>query len=85
VRVYDPQGRSQAEPLLQGVEWGKDAMDAVNGADATVVLTEWSEFRALELSGLKASMRGDVLVDLRNMYRPDLARAAGLRYTSIGR
>jgi UDPglucose 6-dehydrogenase len=60
-------------------------MDAVNGADATVVLTEWNEFRALDLSDLKAAMRGDVLVDLRNVFRPDLARAAGFSYSSIGR
>jgi UDPglucose 6-dehydrogenase len=85
VRVYDPQGRQQAEPMLPGVEWRADAMDAVAGADAAIVLTEWNEFRALDLAALKATMRGDVLVDLRNVYRPDLARAAGFSYSSIGR
>jgi UDPglucose 6-dehydrogenase len=85
VRVYDPQGQAQAEPLLPGVDWRTNTNDAVQGADIIVVLTEWAEFRALDLAALKASMRGDVLVDLRNVFRPDLAREAGFRYVSVGR
>lgn len=85
VRICDPQGRKQAEPLLEGVVWCANALEAGQGADIAVVLTEWNEFRALDLKALKANMRGDVLVDLRNVFRPDHARACGFRYTSIGR
>ena len=85
VRVYDPHARENAEALLPGVVWCKGALEAAEQADITVVLTEWNEFRALDLDALKASMRGNVLVDLRNVYLPAQARAAGFTYTSIGR
>jgi UDPglucose 6-dehydrogenase len=57
----------------------------VEQADVTVVLTEWNEFRALSLENLRSRMRGDVLVDLRNVYEPQQAGAAGFSYASIGR
>jgi UDPglucose 6-dehydrogenase len=60
-------------------------MDAASGADAIVVVTEWNEFRAISPDRLKATMRGDVLVDLRNVYDPAEMRAAGFAYHSIGR
>jgi UDPglucose 6-dehydrogenase len=85
MRVYDPQGRKQAEPLLGDVAWCANAMEAIEGADAILVLTEWNEFRALDLRRVKARMRGDVLVDLRNVFRPGLAADNGFRYTGIGR
>ena len=85
VRAYDPHGRENAEPLIPGTVWCDSALDAADQADVTVVVTEWNEFRALDLSRLKAKMRGDVLVDLRNVYLPAQARAAGFAYTSIGR
>ena len=85
LRVYDPQGRKQAEPLLGDVAWCADAMQAIEGADAILVLTEWNEFRALDLRKIKARMRGDVLIDLRNVFRPTLAVENGFRYTGIGR
>jgi UDPglucose 6-dehydrogenase len=85
IRVYDPQGRHQAEPLLPDLTWCESVLDAVDSADLTVVLTEWNEFRAVSLEAMKAKMRGSVLVDLRNIYRPDLAREAGLTYFSVGR
>jgi UDPglucose 6-dehydrogenase len=85
MRVYDPQGRKQAEPLLGDVVWCANAMEAVEGADAILVLTEWNEFRALDLRRIKTRMRGDILVDLRNMFRPALAVENGFRYTGIGR
>ncbi|MGA9268312.1 MAG: UDP-glucose/GDP-mannose dehydrogenase family protein [Rhodomicrobium sp.] len=85
VRVYDPQGRKQAEPLLPHVVWCKSVLEAAEGADTAVVLTEWNEFRAVSLSALRTRMRGNVLVDLRNIYRPEHARQAGLSYVSIGR
>lgn len=85
VRAYDPHARENAEPLLPGVEWCTSALDAAEQADITVVLTEWNEFRALNLQALRARMRGDVLLDLRNVYVPAEARAAGFSYASIGR
>jgi len=85
VKAYDPHARENAEPLLPGVEWCTSALDAVEQADITVVLTEWNEFRALDLQALRARMRGDVLLDLRNVYLPAQARAAGFSYASIGR
>ncbi len=85
VRVVDPQGRRQAEPLLPGVTWCDSALEAAAGADVLVTVTEWNEFRALDLGAAKAKMRGDVLVDLRNVYAAEVAHAAGLRYSAIGR
>lgn len=85
VRAYDPHARENAEPLLPGVAWCKNALEAVEGADVTVIVTEWNELRALDLDRIKAAMRGDVLVDLRNIYLPAQASAAGFAYASIGR
>jgi UDPglucose 6-dehydrogenase len=85
LRVYDPQGRGQAEPMLPGVAWCDSALTAVEGADAAVVLTEWNEFRAINMRKMKSLMRGDVLVDLRNALRASHARESGFRYTGIGR
>ncbi|HKJ61766.1 MAG TPA: UDP binding domain-containing protein, partial [Hyphomicrobiales bacterium] len=85
VRAYDPQGRAQAEPLLPGVEWADGPLQAAKDADFAVVLTEWNEFRALDLNALRTQMKGDMLVDLRNVFRPDYAEQCGFRYSSIGR
>lgn len=85
VRAYDPHGRENAEPLLPGVEWCASAQEAASGADVVVVLTEWNEFRALDLKVLKARMSGAALVDLRNIYSVGMAEEAGLEYSSIGR
>jgi UDPglucose 6-dehydrogenase len=85
VRAYDPHARENAEPLLPGARWCESALEAVEGADVTVIVTEWNELRALDLDRIKAAMRGDVLVDLRNIYLPAQARAAGFTYAGIGR
>jgi UDPglucose 6-dehydrogenase len=85
VRTFDPQGRRHAEPLLPGVEWGESALDTIKGADILVLVTEWNEFRALDLEAARAAMKGDVLVDLRNIFQPGAARAAGFQYFGIGR
>jgi UDPglucose 6-dehydrogenase len=85
VTAYDPHAQENAEPLLPGVVWCDSALKAVEGADVTVIVTEWNELRALDLDRLKAAMRGDVLVDLRNIYLPAQARAAGFVYAGIGR
>jgi len=85
VRVADPQGRREGEALLPGVLWCEDAYEAAAEADAVALLTEWNEFRALDLARLRQSMRGDGFADLRNVYEPAEAAAAGLRYVSVGR
>jgi len=85
VRAYDPHAQENAEPLLPGTVWCASALDAAEQADVTVVVTEWNEFRALDLARLKARMRGNVLVDLRNVYLPAQVRAAGFTYAGVGR
>jgi UDPglucose 6-dehydrogenase len=86
VRAFDPEGMEQARPLLpEGVVYCRDALDAAQGADALVVVTEWNQFRALSPTALASAMRGKVLVDLRNIYDPAAMRQAGFAYASIGR
>jgi UDPglucose 6-dehydrogenase len=86
VRAFDPQGMPHARPLLPAaVEYATSALDAAQGADALVLLTEWSEFRGLAPQRLKAAMRGTVLLDFRNVYDPAAMREAGFDYRSIGR
>ena len=75
-----------ARPLLPGgVRFAKDALDAANGADALVVVTEWTEFRSLAPARFAAAMRGRVVVDLRNVFDPSAMLAAGMAYSGVGR
>ncbi len=85
VRAFDPAGMHEAERLLPGVEWAKDAYGALEGADCVAILTEWNEFRALDLKRVKTLLKRPVMVDLRNIYNPDDMAAAGFAYSSIGR
>ena len=86
VRVVDPQGRREGEALLPGVKWTEDAYDASRGADAIVILTEWNEFRALDLKRMAKKMKSPVMADLRNIYNAnDVERAGFIAYVSIGR
>jgi len=85
VVAFDPVGREQAETLLKGVEFAGSAESAADGADALVIVTEWDEFRALDLNDLASRMRGKLLIDLRNIYDRDEADEAGLVYYGIGR
>lgn len=86
VRAYDPEGMEQARPVLpSSVTYCHDAMEAVAGADALVLITEWNEFRALSPQRLKSAMRGDVMVDLRNVYDPAAMREVGFHYQGVGR
>ena len=77
VYVFDPKGMDEAKEMLEGVYWCKDTYQAVEGADVVVILTEWNEFRALDLARVKEIMRKPVLVDLRNIYNPDEMSKAG--------
>ncbi|MBS0297358.1 MAG: UDP-glucose/GDP-mannose dehydrogenase family protein [Proteobacteria bacterium] len=85
VQAFDPEGRHEAEKLLPGVEFKDGPYDVAESADCLVILTEWDQFRALDLDRIKVLMKAPVLVDLRNVYRPDDMRARGFKYTSIGR
>jgi len=85
ISAFDPEGRHQAEKLLDGVDFAEDAYAAMDGADALVLVTEWNEFRALDLDRVKSLLAAPVVVDLRNIYRPEQMRARGFQYSSIGR
>jgi len=84
VRIRDPQGGSKGEELLPGAVWCNSALEAARDADVLVVLTEWNEFRAIDLKEMRSMMRGNVLVDLRKVYSAALADAAGFMYRGIG-
>ncbi len=85
VSAFDPVAREQAERLISGVAFTDDAEGAARGADALVIVTEWDEFRALDLAAIAGTMRGHTLVDLRNVYERAEAERAGLRYFGVGR
>jgi UDPglucose 6-dehydrogenase len=85
VRAFDPVAREQAEKVIKQVEFASDAYAAARDADALVIVTEWDEFRALNLEKLAQVMRGKVLVDLRNVYDREDAAEAGLAYSGVGR
>jgi UDPglucose 6-dehydrogenase len=85
VRAYDPVGMAQAKPLLTDVSFCKDAYSCAEGASALVIVTEWEEFRALDFERLKSVMAMPVLVDLRNVYRPEDVLRKGFKYESVGR
>ena len=85
LRAYDPAGLEAAKRLLDGVVWCEGAYEAMEGADALVIVTEWNAFRALDLARVKRLMKAPVMIDLRNIYDPEEMSAAGFRYASVGR
>ncbi|AMW04142.1 UDP-glucose dehydrogenase family protein [Gemmatimonas phototrophica] len=85
VRAYDPAAMHEAEPLLPGVTWCGNAYEAAKGADAVALITEWNEFRGLDLERLGGVMTQKIFVDLRNVYGPSAMREQGFVYRSIGR
>ena len=85
ITAYDPEGETEARHLLKGVTFAAEPYAVAKGANAVVIITEWDEFRALDLDRIKADMASPVLVDLRNIYRPDDVRRQGFDYVSIGR
>jgi UDPglucose 6-dehydrogenase len=85
VRAYDPTGMEQAKPLMPKVTFCKDAYACAEGASALVIVTEWEQFRALDFARLKKVMERPVLVDLRNIYRPEEIARHGFVYESVGR
>lgn len=85
IKAYDPVGMDHAKDLFADVKFMKNSTEAIIGVDAVVILTEWNEFRALDLKYLKTLVKTPVLVDLRNIYKPDEVLNAGFDYISIGR
>jgi UDPglucose 6-dehydrogenase len=85
IRAFDPEGMDEARKLMPDLTYCKDAYDCMTGADALVLITEWNEFRALDIGRVKSLLREPVLVDLRNVYSPAEMNEAGFRYSSIGR
>ncbi|MDE1987264.1 MAG: UDP-glucose/GDP-mannose dehydrogenase family protein [Alphaproteobacteria bacterium] len=84
IRAFDPEGAKEARKLLD-IELCKDAYDALDGADGVAILTEWNEFRALDLTRVKSLLKRPLMVDLRNIYRPATMVASGFDYHSVGR
>ena len=85
VTAYDPEGMELARPLMPEVEMAESPYAAIEGADAVAIVTEWDAFRALDLQRVKELAKAPVLVDLRNIYRPEDVRALGFTYVSVGR
>ncbi len=85
VRVFDPEGMEQARALISGVTWCADAEEAMTGADAAAIITEWPEFAALDPAMVRRTLNTPLLIDLRNLYNPLEMAAEGIRYVSVGR
>jgi UDPglucose 6-dehydrogenase len=85
VRAFDPAGMRQAQGLLNNVSFCESAYDCAEGADALIIATEWEQFRALDLERLRDRMACPIVVDLRNVYRPDEMRRHGFAYACVGR
>ncbi len=85
IRVYDPAGIEQAKKILADVTYSDDLYGCAENASAIVIVTEWEQFRALDFERLKGLMAAPVLVDLRNVYRPEEVARHGFRYASVGR
>jgi len=85
IRVFDPEGMKEAKKLLPDLDYCDDAYQAIEDADALVLLTEWNEFRGLDLARVKSLLRAPIVIDLRNIYQPQEMTDAGFIYHSIGR
>jgi UDPglucose 6-dehydrogenase len=85
VVAYDPEGMRTAKPLLPGIEFAESAYACIRDADAAVIVTEWDEFRALDLARVKAALAKPVIVDLRNIYPLKAMKALGFHYVCVGR
>ncbi len=85
IQAYDPEGMEEAATMLEGVNWSEGAYAALKDADAAVIITEWNEFRGLDMERVKSLMKSPVLVDLRNIYNPAEMVGTGIEYSCIGR
>jgi len=85
VQAFDPEGAREAAHMLPNVSFKTGPYEAAEGADVLLILTEWDQFRALDLTRLKSALKAPVIVDLRNVYKPVDMVGAGFTYVSIGR
>ena len=85
VKAYDPEAMEEASHMMDGITYAQNPYDALEGADAMVIITEWDQFRALDLERVKSTLNGNVVVDLRNIYSPEDMQRRGFEYSSIGR
>jgi UDPglucose 6-dehydrogenase len=85
IRAFDPEGMDEAQKLMPELVYCRDAYQTMQGADALILLTEWNEFRGLDLGRIRDLLANPLVIDLRNIYQPHEMAAAGLSYCSIGR
>jgi UDPglucose 6-dehydrogenase len=85
VRAYDPAGMEQAKKVIDNITYCDNAYDCAKGGDALVIVTEWEQFRALDLERLKTAMAQPIMVDLRNAYNAAYVKQAGFTYYGIGK
>ena len=85
IKVYDPEGMNEGKNVLSNVEWCKNAYQAMEQSDAVAILTEWNEFRGLDLNRIKSILNQPTIIDLRNIYDPIKMKQAGFNYSCIGR
>jgi UDPglucose 6-dehydrogenase len=85
VKAYDPAAMEDTKAILPQIEYGKDAYDVANGADALVLVTEWNQFRRLDLNRIKTLLKKPIFIDLRNVYEPEQMKNMGFIYVGVGR
>jgi UDPglucose 6-dehydrogenase len=85
VRAHDPEGMDEAKKQMPDLDYRNDPYEAIDGADALVILTEWNSYRSLDLDRVKSLLKAPIFIDLRNIYRPAEMQAAGFHYSSLGR
>jgi UDPglucose 6-dehydrogenase len=85
IKAFDPAAMEEAKKHLCCVQYAEDEYDAIEGADALVIVTEWNQFRALDMHKVKALLKSPKIADLRNIYEPDEMRKLGFEYVGVGR
>lgn len=85
IRAFDPESMKEAAKTLRNVDYASGVYDCVQGSDAVLIITEWDQFRALDLNRIKSALRSPTLIDLRNIYKPDDMKRLGFNYHSVGR
>ena len=85
VKAFDPVAMDEAKHYIDGIEYAGDEYEAIEGADALIIITEWNQFRALDMAKVKSLLRSPKIADLRNIYEPADMRALGFEYVGVGR
>ena len=85
VKAFDPKAMENAKKSIRGITFSNDAYSAAKGADCLVIVTDWNEFKEMDLKKVKKLMRRPIIIDGRNIYEPDLIKKAGFKYTGVGR